>query len=1031
MHAIKQKELMSLPEIADTDIAIIGMACRFPGSNNLDTFWQNLRDGIDLIQSFSDEELTQASVPPARLANPAYVKKGYVLDDIDMFDAPFFGMSPRDAAMLDPQHRLFLEHAWQTLEHAGYNAADYPGAIGVFGGCGPSLYLVHLLIEDFDPVKLMTFCGSDYLPTRVSYKLNLRGPSVNVQTTCSTSLVAIHMACQSLLNGECHMALAGGVTIVLPQKKGYLYQEGMVDSPDGYCRAFDAQAAGLTGGSGVGLVLLKHLEEALTDGDYIHAVIKGSAINNDGALKMDYMAPSVDGQAAAITEALAIAGMESTAISYVEAHGTATPIGDPIEIAALTQAFQTEKRNYCAIGSLKTNIGHTDTAAGVGGLIKTVLALQHQQLPPSLHFNAPNPQIDFANSPFYVNDKLSPWQSNGTPRRAGVSSFGIGGTNAHVVVQEAPTITPSDPASSWQLLLVSAKTASALETATANLANHLRKQPTLNLADVAYTLQVGRQRFPYRRALVCQTTEEAINALETLDPLQLLTSYERATERPVAFMFSGHGTGYLNMGLGLYKTEPVFREAFDRCCDLLLPLLGFDLRPILYPEADQADQAEEQMKQFIVSQPIYFAFEYALAQLWLSWGLRPQAMIGHSSGEYVAACLANVFTLEEGLALIAARARCLQQLPPGAMLSLPLSEAEVQPFLGEELSLALINGPTQCVVSGSIQAVDALEKTLRDQEIDCVRIKINYAAHSYMLDDILAPFAEEVKKITLHSPQIPYVSNVTGTWATAAQTTDPNYWVRHLRQTVRLAKGLQCLLEKDPALVLLEIGPGSTLSRLAQQQKASAKQLFFNSVRSARKEQPDVAFLFETLGQLWLAGVSVNWAGFYTHERRYRLPLPTYPFERQRYWITPPQWLNGPKATPQSASVSATIEAPNEMAETLYPNSQPEPSYTRPQLRSLYVAPTTETEHTIAQIWQEMLGFEQVGVEDNFFELGGDSLLATRIASQLRQMYQVSFSVRVLFETPTISALAKRLELVRTASMPFDEAMEDEDEFEW
>ena len=612
-----------LNESNSFDIAVIGMAGRFPGAKNIDEFWQELRSGLEAITFFSDEELKESGIDIKTLHDPLYVKASAILDSPDFFDASFFKYSPREAEMMDPQQRLFLECTWEALEHAGYDADRYNSPIGVYAGTSRNTYvLMSDLIDSFASRDLATVIGNDsnFLTTRVSYKLNLKGPSVTVQTACSTSLVAIHMACQSLLNEECDMALAGGVSIRFPHKAGYLYQTGNIGSPDGHCRAFDEKAQGTVFGNGVGVVLLKRLADAIRDGDCIHAVIKGSAINNDGHLKVDYTAPSVEGQSQVIVEALANAGVEADSISFIEAHGSGTSLGDPIEIAALTKAFSnyTDKKGFCAIGSIKTNIGHLDVAAGVTSFIKTVMALKHKIIPPTLHFQKANPEIDFKNSPFYVNNKLMAWEAQ-YPRRAGVSSFGIGGTNAHVILEEAPVIEVSRESRPWQLLLLSARTGTALETATKNFTEHLKHHQDLNLADVAFTLQNGRKAFDYRRMLVCQNTDDAVNALETGDQKRVLSSVYKAAQRDVVFIFSGQGSQYVNMGLELYKTEPVFREQVDRCAGILRPHLGLDLREVIYPPEDKAQDAEQKLVQTFITQPALFTIEYALARLWLSW----------------------------------------------------------------------------------------------------------------------------------------------------------------------------------------------------------------------------------------------------------------------------------------------------------------------------------------------------------------------------------------------------------------------------
>jgi acyl transferase domain-containing protein/thioesterase domain-containing protein/ubiquinone/menaquinone biosynthesis C-methylase UbiE/acyl carrier protein len=879
-----------------SEIAIIGMSARFPGAKNIEAFWQNIRDGVESISFFSDEELIASGVEPALLNNPNYVKANTMLADIEGFDALFFDISAREAEIMDPQHRLFLMHAWEALENAGYDPATYEGLIGVYAGLEMSSYLLNNLypnrerLESVSNIQLIIGNDKDYLPTHVSYKLNLKGPSVNVQTACSTSLVAAHLACQSLQAGDCDMALVGGASVSESQQVGYLYQEGMIRSPDGHCRAFDAKAQGTMSGKGVGIVVLRRLVDALTDGDCIHAIIKGSAINNDGSLKVGYTAPSIEGQKAVILDAQAIADIEPETITYVETHGTGTKLGDPIEIAALTKAFQksTQKKGFCAIGSVKTNIGHAGAAAGIAGLIKTVFALKHQLLPPSLHFEQPNPQIDFANSPFYVNTKLSEWKTDGIPRYAGVSSFGIGGTNAHVILEEAPIQESLEESRPWQLVVISAKTPSALDTASLNLATHLEQHPDINLADVAYTLSKGRHAFSQRRMLVCQDINEAITALHTHNPKHVFTHSQASEKQTVVFMFSGQGAQYVNMALELYQNEPIFREQVDLCSEYLMPHLGLDLRQVLYPSEERNSEAI-QLNQTAITQVALFVIEYALVQLWMSWGVYPDAMIGHSIGEYVAAHFAGVFSLEDALLLVAKRGQMMQQLHRGTMLAVSLSEKEVLPLLGKGLSLAAINSPSRCVVSGITEAVEALQNQLTDQGVECRRLHTSHAFHSEMMNPILNSFMEWVKQVKLNHPKIPYVSNLTGIWITAAEATDPNYWAKHLRQTVRFSEGLQHILENSEQ-ILLEIGPGRMLSTLAQQHpNKAADQVILSSLRHPQYQLSDIAFLLNTLGKLWLAGGRVSWSGFYTNERRHRLPLPTYPFECQRYWIDPPQ----------------------------------------------------------------------------------------------------------------------------------------------
>ncbi|MCP4699597.1 MAG: amino acid adenylation domain-containing protein, partial [Gammaproteobacteria bacterium] len=930
------------------DIAIIGMAGRFPGAENVNAFWRNLRAGVESITFFSDEELLAEGIDPALLNNPDYVKANGILEDIELFDAAFFGFSPREAEIMDPQQRLFLECAWEAIENAGYNVDGIEGSAGVYAGVGMNGYLLNNLysnrdlLESVGDFQVMLSNKDDFMPTRTSYKLNLKGPSVNVQTACSTSLVAVDLAVQSLRDGKCDMALAGGASIGIPQKTGYLYQPDMIASPDGHCRAFDARAQGTIGGSGVGIVVLKRAEQALADGDCIHAVIKGSAVNNDGSLKAGYTAPGVDGQAAVIADAMR--DIDPETITYIETHGTGTILGDPIEIAALTQAYRsrTRKKGFCAIGSVKTNVGHLDAAAGVTGLIKTVLALKHGMLPPSLHFEQPNPEIDFANSPFFVNAQLAKWESEDTPRRAGVSSFGIGGTNAHLVLEEAPLQSAeADDNRSWQLLVLSAKTESALETAAANLAQHFQEHSALNLADVAYTLCAGRKRFEHRRMLVAQTCDDALNVLENNQPARLFTQVRAVEERQVVFMFSGQGSQYVNMALGLYRHETIFREQVDKCAEILRPHLDFDLREALYPRS-VTNEIKQQLEQTAMAQPALFVIEYALAQLWMAWGVQPAAMTGHSIGEYVAACLAGVLSLEDALKLVAVRGRLMQSLPAGAMLSVRLSAAEIQPLLTAELSLAAHNAPDLCVVSGFTAAIETLAGQLEAQQIECRLLPVSHAFHSGMMEPVLAAFREQLAQVKFNPPRIPYISNLTGTWITAAQLTSPDYWCRHLRQTVRFAEGLRVLLENTD-YAWLEIGPGRALAALARRNNAS---FVFNSLRPAALQlsesvprrgmhrpegrtpasrQEDIAFLLTTAGQLWLVGVAMDWAGFYAQQQCRRQPLPAYPFERQRYWIEPsPKTSEGSQLSAKKPDIADWFYVPYWKPSVLPVTAEPE-----------------------------------------------------------------------------------------------------------
>jgi acyl transferase domain-containing protein/thioesterase domain-containing protein len=875
-----------------SSIAIVGMAGRFPGARNTVEFWQNLRDGVESIRDRSETELIAAGATAADLANPDYVKRAAVLDEVPMFDASFFGFSPRDASIMDPQHRHFLECAWEALEDAGHPPRLFDGSIGVFAGSGMNTYLIHNLLANH---RLLETAGlfqlkqtgndKDVLATRVSYQLDLRGPSINVQTACSTSLVAVHLACQSLLNYECDMALAGGVTIEFPHGLGYTYRDGEILSRDGHCRPFDEASSGTVFGSGLGIVLLRRLEDALAEHDHIRAVILGSAINNDGARKVGYLAPSVEGQAEVIAEALEIAGVTADDISYIESHGTGTRVGDPIEIRALTQAFRkTATGNaYCGIGSLKSNVGHLDAAAGVGGLIKTALALEHAQLPPSLHFENLNPHIELKGSPFFVNSQLRDWQSNGSPRRAGVTALGIGGTNAHVVLEEAPAPVVPRRARPYQVLTVSAKTEAAANQASSDLIAHLHANPKLDLADVAFTCQLGRTAFAHRRAFVVEDSHEAIDAIAINKP-QFFTSGTAAKTAPqVAFMFSGQGSQYVNMGRQLYENEAVFRDSLDLCAQHLREPLGIDLRQALYPAEQEKDAAAERLNQTWLTQPALFSIEYSMARWWMSLGVEPAAMVGHSIGEYVAACLADVLSLDDALAIVAFRGQLIYDLPPGSMLAVPLSVDELN--LNGVLALAAVNNPKLCVVSGPTPKIAALEEDLAKQSVACRRLFTSHAFHSAMMDPILESFEKRLSKVALRPPRIPYMSNVTGTQIKAEEATDPAYWARHIRQTVRFSDNLAELLSQ-PDQILLEVGPGNALTSLARQQVGKVARAF-QSMPHPREATPDLRCALQTLGQLWVSGVDVDWAKLHAAGSVQRVSLPTYPFERQKFWIEP------------------------------------------------------------------------------------------------------------------------------------------------
>ncbi|MDQ1349715.1 MAG: polyketide synthase PksJ [Acidobacteriota bacterium] len=880
------------------DIAVIGMAGRFPGAQNINEFWENLKNGVECITFFSKEELVEAGVDVELLEDPQYVRASGFLEGGEYFDSDFFKYSPREAGLMDPQLRIYHECAWAALEDAGYDPGTYKGSIGNYAGAQFNLEWVANISEMAGtPSELFDahVLNSNYsFSSRISYNLNLRGPSFTIQTACSTSLVAIHLACQGLVNRECDMALAGGVKIATLKKSGYLYQEGMIMSPDGHCRAFDAESNGIVDGNGGGVVVLKRLADALSDNDFIYAVVKGSATNNDGIRKAGYTVPSIEGQAEVIRAAQKRAGIEPESITYVEAHGTGTNLGDPIEIEALKLAFNTGKRKFCGIGSVKTNVGHLDNAAGVTGFIKTVLALYHKEIPPSLHFKTPNPKIDFKNSPFYVNNRLKEWKNEIDPLRAGVSSFGVGGANAHVVLEEWPGTVrgehePENRETTPQLLLLSARTQKALDKMSANLVNYLNdnlvnpthpNNPIYNLENLGYTLQVGRRTSRYRRMLVCSDAGEAVKILNSGTARTLFSKLE---ERTVVFMFSGQGNQYVNMGLDLYRQEPVFREEMDRCFEILNNRYGLNIKELLYPgEADEA-QAETKITQMIYSSPIKFCFEYAMAKLVIAKGIRPDAMIGHSFGEYPMACLAGVFSLEDALGLSIWRSRLMNEVPIGGMLSVSLSEDELLPLLGKDLSLAAVNAPSLCYVSGPLDAIESLETYLKKVGQEYIRLKVPLAAHSPMMDSILEPYRRKVEQVTLNKPKIPYISCLTGKWITNHEAMDPGYWINHLRHTVRFLDGLTELF-KEPDALFVQVGPGKGLTMFVEQNpNKKPDNDAVGMVRHHKENIPDTVYLANRIGDMWLYGLKIRWQDYYAGRKKQRIPLPTYPFERRDY----------------------------------------------------------------------------------------------------------------------------------------------------
>lgn len=903
-------------------IAIVGMACRFPGSaNTLQAFWHMLRQGEDGI----------SEIPPDRWASdiyydpdPAapgkmYTRRGGFVAEATSFDATFFGISPREARRMDPQQRLLLEVAWEALEQAGQDPYRLTNRnIGVFIGVSDNQYTQRQIRSEgdvcIDDPNFLLGSSCSAAAGRLSYLFDFRGPTLAVDTACSSSLVAVHLACQSLRTQECSLALVGGVHVISSPETFINYCKMGMLSADGYCKTFDASANGFGVGEGCGVVVLKRWSDAVAAGDHVLALIRGSAINEDGRSN-GLTAPNGLSQQAVIRQALENAGIPPSQISYVEAHGSGTPLGDPIEIESIQEVLCQSRppEHPLLVGTVKTNLGHLTTAAGMAGLIKTVLSLQHQAIPPHLHLRQPNPYITWNEHQLQVPTQLTPWKPINGRRVAGVSSFGWAGTNAHVVLEEAPALATT-PASSHSRLLyllpLSAKTETALARATGNLAAYLQTHPNAPLPDIAYTLQVGRAAFDFRRIVLCHSQQEAVKGLENPTARNVLSSVVSHHARPVTFMFPGLGDQYINMAAGLYQNELRFRQVIDQCCETLQPYLGVDLRPLLFPQngssketsvgqtgldlrqmlgrANQKDVLGA-LKQTSLAQPALFVLEYALAQLWMSWGIQPQAMIGYSLGEYVAACLAGVFSLEDALQLVARRAQMIDALPAGSMLAVALPEESIAPLLSEAVSLSGINGPTMCVVAGPPAAIANLEQTLIAKGIACRPVPTTHAFHSQAMTPIMDRLTQLVAQFERKLPQIPYISNVTGTWMTNEQATSTDYWATHMRQPVRFADGMRALWEK-PGNILVEVGVGQMLGSMAMQHPARARAndpIVLSSLPTVHDTTPDQEFIVRSLGQLWLSGCAVNWSGFHTQAAHRRQPLPTYPFERQQYWTQP------------------------------------------------------------------------------------------------------------------------------------------------
>ncbi len=1005
---------------AHEPIALIGMAGRFPGASTIEAFWSNLMEGRDSITRFGPETL-DPSIPGSMRDDPDYVWARGVIDGTEDFDAAFFAIPAREAEITDPQQRIFLELAWECLERAGYAPDQTRGAVGVFAGAGTPSYLLNNVLKHREAIErvgdLQVQLGNDkdYIASRVAYRLNLKGPAVNINTACSTSLVAVSQAVDSLRMGRCIMALAGAASITSPPRSGYIAQDGSMLSPDGHTRTFDKLAQGTAFNDGAAVVLLKRLSDAIADGDQIYAVVRGTGTNNDGGGKASFTAPSVDGQATAIEAAHLDAGVHPRDISYVEAHGTATPLGDPVEIEALTRAFRrgTEDRGFCKIGSVKSNVGHLVAASGAAGLIKTALALDAEKIPASIHFESPNPKIDFSNTPFVVADRAADWPRSPRPRFAGVSSFGVGGTNAHVVLEEAPLLGPSDTAEGPQLLLLSAKTQPALDVMVRELATHLTANSNMNLADVAHTLVRGRSRFTHRLCAVGETPAQAAAALVSADDARRSTRALTGEVLPLVWMFPGQGAQYAGMGSGLYASDAAFREAFDASLGAMSDTLGFDLKARIF------DPVGAELSNTATTQPAIFSLEYALARAWQARGFTATALIGHSVGEFVSAVLAGVMTLTDAARLVASRGALLQSLPSGSMLAVRLPRDKVLMRLPSELSLAAENGPSTCVVAGPTPAIATARAAFEADGIVVRALQTSHAFHSSMMDTAVNPFKELVRQVALSAPRIPMVSTLTGKWMTDADATDPDYWARHLRDPVLFSSALRTALARHNA-VFLEIGPRGSLSTLARQHLVADGRPPVAVQSLADNTQSEAAQWGLALGRLWTLGHEPLETAVSSPLGRRRVRLPTYPFQRKRLWLEAPASVE--RSSANSLATGSETPALRPAADLSFSHSSTSSGSIVMQSDSAtvnLVSRRSQFDARLRELFGDVTGtdFAAAAGTSSFLELGLDSLSLTQAAQQVKKHFKVSLTFRQLMERyKSFDALTGFLD----ASLPAD-----------
>lgn len=1003
------------PKSIKKDIAIIGMSGKFPKSKNIKEFWKNLEEGNELIDFYTDSELLELGAPQEIINNSKYVKSSCFIADPGSFDYSFFGYTKDEAALMDPQIRVFHEEVWNGLEDAGYNPFNYPHKIGCYFSASDNLsWRTHVMLSstrNVNPLFVKHISNESSISRLISYSLNLRGPSCFIDSACSSSLVAIHIACRSLLLKECAMALAGGVSVSSSHKIGHLYEEGSILSKDGHCKAFDADSSGTVTGEGAGVLVLKRLEDALNDRDHIYSVIKASSVNNDGNQKVGYTAPSIVGQFNCIKTAMQIAGVEPNEISYIEAHGTGTKLGDPVEIEALNKAFNYDTTHQCAIGSLKSNLGHLDAAAGVAGVMKTALSLKKKMMPPSLHFNSPNPQINFASGPFVVNAKLTEWESQ-TVRYAGVSSLGIGGTNAHVILEEAPLQEKGDvPVKHNQLLVFGAKTKTSIEAFQQKLGAFLNETELPDLADLAFTLKSRKNDFAYRKFLVGNNINEIAGQL---DPTSNSIPLYQADKRGVVFMFSGQGSQYYQMGKQIYAQFPYFRSLMDQGFNALENLTGIDHKSIIGYDSTPTSEPEI-INNTKFTQPLLFLLEYSFAKLLMQLGIEPKQMIGHSLGEYVAACISEVFSLEDGLKIIVKRAHLMSEMESGSMLFVGVSANEVKELIDSDLSIAAVNTENSCVISGNTASINMMLDRFNKAEISATLLKTSHAFHSEMMSPILETFELELNKIQLAQPKIPFISGVSGQTIRNEEAVSPQYWVNHLKKTVHFAKGVDTLL-KDSYTTFIEIGAAKTLLSFLRQNQNFDKSLALSAVlRHPNEKKDDSYYLLNAIGTLWAKGAEIDWAAYYGDEKRNRISVPTYAFEKVIFpckvdLVKRLTNLNSGSFTDFGAQIDEINDS--EIIQRIEEsNDFIEDEIERPELNTVYEEAETETEVKLTELWRALFGFEKIGVRDDFFELGGDSLKAMTLLRKIHQTFNIEVSIDDFFERCDIKELGKEIDL--------------------